>query len=70
MPPTEEIALPDPSPAHANRVDRYLDMGFSEVDAQQMACAKDARGFYLYHADVRRQLAAGLTHELAVQIYA
>ena len=65
-----DAPLPGPSPAHANRVDRYLDMGFSQVDAELMATCKDGKGFYLYHHDIRRQLDAGLTHSLAVQIYA
>jgi hypothetical protein len=58
------------SPAHAHRVERYLDMGFTEVDAQIMATSRDARGFFLYHGDVRRCLEAGATHAQMVAIHA
>lgn len=59
-----------PSPAHLNRVDRYLAMGFSEVDAEVMACAKDYHGCPVYHGDIQRCLEAGATHDQMVQIHA
>lgn len=62
--------LPAASPAYVNRVERYLHMGFSEVDAHRLAVVQDEAGFYLYHGDVAKHLAAGCTHDLALAIYA
>lgn len=66
-----------PSPAHANRVERYLALGFSEVDAQLLALAtwvhRDTIGRKweraVNHLDVRKALERGCTHELAVEIF-
>jgi hypothetical protein len=72
-----ERKITDASPAHLNRVERYLALGFSEVDAQVMALATrvhvDSTGRKLVravnHLDVARALASGCSHALAVEIF-
>ena len=66
-----------PSPEHANRVERYLELGFSEVDAQVLALAtwtyvdsKRRRWVRpVNHLDVAKALAAGCSHALALEIF-
>ncbi len=62
--------LPAATPQYAHRAERFLALGFSEVDAHRLACAKDGVGFPVYHGDVGKMLAAGCSHEQAVGIFA
>lgn len=67
---TETQELPLPSPAYTHRAERYLELGFSAVDAHQLASAKDRQGFFVYHGVVARCLAQGATLEQAVRVFA
>jgi uncharacterized Zn finger protein (UPF0148 family) len=66
-----------PTPEHADRVARYLEMKFSEVDAQVLALAKwaesDSKGRKwvrpLDPLRVARALELGCTHAQAVDIF-
>ena len=72
-----EAARAAASPAHANRVDRYLALGFTEVDAQVLALATrvhvDSQGRkwvrHVNHLDVAGALASGCSHALALEIF-
>jgi hypothetical protein len=69
------------SPAHQNRVDRYLELGFSHLQAELLAnartveLARDSKGNakqwqpYLYHGQVKTLLAQGATHAQCVAIF-
>lgn len=70
VPVTTEPQPPEASPAHAHRVERYAHLGFTETDAQLLACAKDADGFFIYWGDVDRMLEAGCDHAKVVAILA
>lgn len=70
QPVTAPLDVGEASPAYVHRVERYLQLGFTEVDAHVMAAAKDRKGFYWYHGDVAKAIAAGLSHEGAVSLYA
>lgn len=67
----------DTSPAHVNRLERYLEMEFSYEDATKLADAKrahrDSKGKLwqppLNHLDVAAALAAGCTHALAMEVF-
>lgn len=73
----EAVVRAAPKPEHANRVDRYLALGFSEVDAQVLALATrvhvDSTGRewvrHVNHLDVARALASGCSHALALEIF-
>ncbi len=62
--------LPAATTQYAHRAERFLALGFTEVDAHRLASAKDGVGFPVYHGDVGKMLAAGCSHEQAVGIYA
>lgn len=72
------ISAAPPSPAHAHRVERYLSLGFTEVDAQVLAVAleveRDSTGRMwkrpLNWLTVQRALQHGCDHRLAVTLYA
>lgn len=69
------------SPAHQNRVDRYLELGFTNyqaellANARQVEWAKDSKGVSKRWANplnwhrVAKTLQDGCSHELAVQIF-
>ena len=62
--------------AHEHRVERYLDLGFSEAQAQLLATTrvqeKDSKGrtcfLFLYHGRVAELLQRGCSHDLVVSI--
>ena len=73
-----EDARTDASKEHADRVDRYLKMKFSEVGAERLAVAKwteydSKRRAWVRPLDpdrVARALASGCSHELVLEIFA
>lgn len=66
--PTAE--LPTISPAYAHRVERYGALGFTDAEAALLASAVDDQGFPVYHGRVSTLIAAGMTREQAVQVFA
>ena len=83
--PTATIELPAvrPNTPHNHRVERYLELGFTEAESELLACAKTVdfttnpkTGLVtrwpspLHHLKVARALAAGLSHASAVSLYA
>jgi hypothetical protein len=54
---------------HEHRVERFLELGFSEVNAELLALAKDAKGFSRYWGDVAKALDAGVSHEQAIAVF-
>lgn len=66
--PTAE--LPAVSPAYAHRVERYGALGFTDAEAALLASAVDDQGFPVYHGRVSTLIAAGMTREQAVQVFA
>lgn len=67
---------------HHWRVDRYLELGFTQVDAERLACVRDSvrlvdrhgEGktwtFPLHWGKVAKWLELGASHELLVDLYA
>jgi hypothetical protein len=54
---------------HEHRVERFLELGFSEINAELLALAKDAKGFPRYWGDVAKALDAGLSREQAITVF-
>jgi hypothetical protein len=57
------------NPLYSHRFERYLEMGFSEASAAQLASVENDIGFPLWHGHVAKALAQGCTHEMALEIY-
>lgn len=54
---------------HAFKVEQYLDMRFTQKEAEALARATQQNGFSLDYKRVRKVLAEGCSHKLAVQIF-
>lgn len=63
---TTDLGLDDVT---RHRVEMFLDLGFQEDEAFQLAEARGLDGFRLSHHDVRKYMVGGATHAHVLRIF-
>lgn len=61
--------VPEVTGVDAYRIEQFEEMGFTTKEAQKLAGARDEVGFPVYPGKVKKMIAAGCGHVLAIEIF-